>query len=163
MVEPKLLGREFQAVLAAARAVTGRSGGPRHSPLYEWLWAHHGELATELNPPRTPNWPALAKQFGMLGVFDGAGKTPLPVTVRQTWAKVNRDKEAVASGTAKKRTRRPKAAVAPPSRPFASALPAPDPPPPASEPFEDAPMPRLRLRLRRNNSLVNGPVTKPKE
>ncbi len=55
-------------------------------------------MAPELNPPRTPNWTALAKTFGALGVFDGKGQTPKPVTVRQTWVKVNRAKELIALG-----------------------------------------------------------------
>lgn len=90
-MEQTIHSKELQQVLEAARTTTGRPGGRKHSPLYEWLWARHKDMAVELNPPRTPNWTALAKQFGALGIFDGNGKAPKPVTVRQTWVKVDRD------------------------------------------------------------------------
>jgi len=87
----------LQEIMAAARAPAARRG-PRHSPLYEWLWTRHGTLAAELNPPRTPNWTAVAEGFAKLGVVDGKAQPPTPVVVRKTWTKVSRAKEVVALG-----------------------------------------------------------------
>jgi len=89
-------------IVSLAR-VPAKRRGPRHSPLYEWLWARHDTLAVELNPPRTPNWKAVAEGFAELGVVDGKGQMPTPVVVRKTWLKVSRAKAAVASGVLPRR------------------------------------------------------------
>ena len=94
---------EFREVVAAARLHSGEPATRRHSPLYEWLWARYTGMARELDPPRTPNWAALAKKFGALGILDGKGQAPRPVTVRQTWAKVKQAKGVVASGVVPRR------------------------------------------------------------
>ncbi len=94
----------LQEIMAAACAPAARRG-PRHSPLYEWLWARHGTLAAELNPPRTPNWSAVAEGFARLGVVDGKAQPPTPVVVRKTWTKVNRAKAVVALGGVPQRRR----------------------------------------------------------
>ena len=125
MTGPSETAPDLQAVVAAARTTTGRSGGPRHSPLYEWLWARYSDMAVELNPPRTPNWAALADQFGALGVFDGKGGPPLAVTVRQTWGKVRQQKQAVAAGEVKARKPRGKVPASQTATPEAAAQPAP--------------------------------------
>jgi len=94
----------LQEIMAAARAPAARRA-PRHSPLYEWLWARHTTLAAELNPPRTPNWTAVAEGFAKLGVVDGKAQPPTPVVVRKTWTKVSRAKEVVALGGVLQRRR----------------------------------------------------------
>jgi len=108
---------ELREAVTAARLQLGKRATGAHSPLYEWLWARYNGMAPELNPPRTPNWTALAKTFGALGVFDGKGQAPKPVTVRQTWAKVNRAKEVVALGGVpqRRRGRNPAAGIEPPA------------------------------------------------
>lgn len=87
----------LQQIVSLARVPAGRRG-PLHSPLYEWLWARSDTLAAELNPPRTPNWKAIAEGFAKAGVVDGKGQAPTPVVVRKTWLKVHRAKETVTSG-----------------------------------------------------------------
>lgn len=94
----------LQEIMVAARAPAARRG-PRHSPLYEWLWAHHATLAAELSPPRTPNWTAVAEGFAKLGIVDGKAQPPTPVVVRKTWTKVSRAKEVVALGGVPQRRR----------------------------------------------------------
>ncbi len=84
-------------IVSLARVPAG-GRGPRHSPLYEWLWARHETLAAEFNPPRTPNWKTVAEGFAESGIVDGKGQPPTPVVIRKTWLKVNRAKEVVASG-----------------------------------------------------------------
>lgn len=114
---------ELREAVAAARLQLGKRATGAHSPLYEWLWTRHSGMAPELNPPRTPNWTALAKTFGALGVFDGKGQAPKPVTVRQTWVKVNRAKELIALGGTppRRRSKNPTAhAQASPSTPAAT-------------------------------------------
>lgn len=139
----------LQAILSAARAPAARRG-PQHSPLYEWLWARHGTLAAELNPPRTPNWKAIAERFAKMGVLDGKGQPPTPVVVRKTWVKVNRAKEVVAGGGVppRRKGRKPAAGA---ERPADQARPGPSTPapatpaaslgmlPPGIEPPEEAP------------------------
>lgn len=98
-------GVDIASILAAARERgTSRRGG--RSPVYELMWDDHAHLASELNPPRRPNWRAVAEVLGRQGVLDGAGQ-PLTATsaetVRKTWWKVNRDKQAVAAGTTRQR------------------------------------------------------------
>lgn len=94
----------LQEIMAAACAPAAKRG-PRHSPLYEWLWARHGTLAAELNPPRTPNWAAVAEGFARLGIVDGKAQPPTPVVVRKTWTKVNRAKAVAALGRVPQRRR----------------------------------------------------------
>lgn len=113
--------QELQEVLEAARTTIGRPRGRRHSPLYEWLWARHKDLIVELNPPRTPNWTALAKQFGAMGIYDGEGKEPKPVTVRQTWVKVDRDMGAVGAVPIRKPRGRASRQEQPPPTPASPA------------------------------------------
>ena len=92
----------LQQIVSLARVPAGRRG-PRHSPLYEWLWARHETLAAEFNPPRTPNWKTVAEGFAELGIVDGKGQSPTSVVIRKTWLKVNRAKEAIASGMVPRR------------------------------------------------------------
>jgi hypothetical protein len=98
-------GVDIASILAAARERTpnGRSG---RSPVYELMWDDHPHLASELNPPRRPNWRAVAEALGKQGVLDGAGQALTAMsaeTVRKTWWKVNRDKQAVAAGMVRQR------------------------------------------------------------
>ena len=96
---------DVEAVIEAAKQKT--RGG--HSPIYVWLWKHYDRLIVELAPPISPNWAAMAEQFAKDGVMDGSGKPPTAVTVRQTFAKVARDK-AEAPTTMKRRKTRGKSA-----------------------------------------------------
>ena len=93
-------------------AKSQESDRPRrgHSALYEWMWEHASVLAAELNPPRRPNWDALARVAAADGLTDGAGKPPTGSTVRQTWWKVRKEKERSDQGppVRKPRGKRPK-------------------------------------------------------
>lgn len=134
--------KELQAVLAAARMTDSRPGGRKHSPLYQWLWARHHDLKDELNPPRRPNWIALAQQFDALGIVNGNGKSPSPFTVRQTWVKVDRAIRAVGTEPIRKPRGRAKRAGLPASTP--APVPAAD-PSPAVEPAEGEKLGRFKF------------------
>ncbi len=76
------------------------------SPVYDLMWDNYAQLAPELNRPRRPNWQAVAKALGDQGILDGAGQALTATsaeTVRKTWWKVNRDKDAMAAGTMRRR------------------------------------------------------------
>lgn len=147
---------EFREVVAAARLHSGKPTTRKHSALYEWLWTRYSGMARELNPPRTPNWAALANKFGALGILDGKGQAPRPITVRQTWAKVKQAKKAVALGGVTRRWggENPAAVAAPPAAqpqatpPTPATTPMPAQLPPGIEPAEpDPPEGRYRFRL----------------
>lgn len=90
-------------VAAARRRSPGQRGG--RSPVYELMWDHHARLAPELGRPRRPNWAAVAQALGDQGVLDGAGQALAAAsaeTVRKTWWKVCRDKEAAAAGATRR-------------------------------------------------------------
>jgi len=76
------------------------------SPVYDLMWDNFAQLAPELNRPRRPNWQAVAKALGDQGILDGAGQALTATsaeTVRKTWWKVSRDKDAMAAGTMRRR------------------------------------------------------------
>ena len=89
-------------VLAALKRQPSRMRGG-HSPIYLWLWRHHERLKGELNLPRRTDWPALAGELGKRGIVDGNGKPPTAERTRKAWWQVNRDKEALAAGTIRRR------------------------------------------------------------
>jgi len=126
---------DVQEILAVLRDTPARARGG-HSPIYLWLWRHHGQLQEELDPPCRPDWPALAAELGKRGVVDGAGKPPTAERTRKAWWQVSRDKAAVAAGTVR---RRGKASAAVAGQPASQARPsssAPDLPLPFFEPVE---------------------------
>ncbi len=96
---------DLDSILAAARQRSpGHRGG--RSPVYDLMWDHHARLAPELGRPRRPNWAAVAQALGDQGVLDGVGQALAATsaeTVRKTWWKVCRDREAVAAGTTGRR------------------------------------------------------------
>ncbi len=90
-------------VTAARQRPTGWRG---RSPVYDLMWDNYAQLAPELNRPRRPNWQAVTKALGDQGILDGAGQALTATsaeTVRKTWWKVCRDKEAMAAGTMRRR------------------------------------------------------------
>lgn len=89
-------------VLAALKRQPSKVRGG-HSPIYLWLWRHHDQLQGELNLPRRTDWSALASELGKRGIMDGNGKPPTAERTRKAWWQVNRDKEAVAAGTIRRR------------------------------------------------------------
>lgn len=100
-------GVDLASILAAARERSPEERGGR-SPVYQVMWDDHAHLAPELNPPRRPNWRAVAEVLGRQGLLDGAGQALTAAsaeTVRKTWWKVNRDKQAVAAGGGQRRPR----------------------------------------------------------
>ena len=108
---------DLDSILAAARQrFPGHRGG--RSPVYDLMWDHHARLAPELGRPRRPNWAAVAQALGGQGVLDGAGQALAATsaeTVRKTWWKVCRDKDAVAAGAIRRRAKQGQAAPLPPS------------------------------------------------
>ncbi len=116
---------DLDSIVAAARQRSpGHRGG--RSPVYDLMWDHHARLAPELGRPRRPNWAAVAQALGDQGVLDGAGQALAAAsaeTVRKTWWKVCRDKEAVAAGTTgRRRAKQGQAGLTSPAP--ASAVPA---------------------------------------
>ncbi len=89
-------------VLAALKRQPSKVRGG-HSPIYLWLWQHYDQLQGELNLPRRTDWSALASELGKRGIMDGNGKPPTAERTRKAWWQVNRDKEALAAGTIRRR------------------------------------------------------------
>lgn len=89
---------DAEALAALKKAID--HGDDRRSPLYRWMWTNHDKFAGMLEGVR-PNWKKLSEVFAGLGFFDG-DKTLRPDTVRQTWYRVRRAKEAI------RRARKPK-------------------------------------------------------
>ncbi len=89
-------------VLAALKRHPSKVRGG-HSPIYLWLWRHHEQLQGELNLPRRTDWSALAGELGKRGILDGNAKPPTAERTRKAWWQVNRDKEALAAGTLRRR------------------------------------------------------------
>lgn len=89
---------DLDNILAAARRRPSEGARRGHSPLYEWMWSRAEQLAPELDPPRTPNWTAMAEEFQRAEVMDGQGRAPTAETVRKTWWKVRKDRLRQASG-----------------------------------------------------------------
>jgi len=110
---------DLDSIATAARQRSpGHRGG--RSPVYDLMWDHHARLAPELGRPRRPNWAAVAQALGDQGVLDGAGQALAAAsaeTVRKTWWKVCRDKEAVAAGATRRRrgAKQGQAALSPPA------------------------------------------------
>ncbi len=98
---------DLDSIIAAARQRSpGHRGG--RSPVYDFMWDHHAHLTPELGRPRRPNWVAVAHALGKQGLLDGVGQALAATsaeTVRKTWWKVCRDKEAVATGATGPRRR----------------------------------------------------------
>ncbi len=143
---------DLDSIVAAARQRSpGHRGG--RSPVYDLMWDHHARLAPELGRPRRPNWQAVAQALGNQGVLDGVGQALAATsaeTVRKTWWKVCRDKEAVAAGTTRQQTRakQGQAAPLPPSPASAGPTGGNGPLPPGIEPMEpDPPEGRYQFRL----------------
>ena len=114
-------GVDLSGVVTAARQRPRTQRG--RSPVYDLMWENYAELAPELNRPHRPNWQAVSKALGDLGILDGSGQALAATsseTVRKTWWKVNRDKEAVAAGT----MRQQRKAVQPIQGPNEAAKPA---------------------------------------
>jgi len=143
---------DLDSIVAAARQRSpGHRGG--RSPVYDLMWDHHARLAPELGRPRRPNWQAVAQALGGQGVLDGAGQALAATsaeTVRKTWWKVCRDREAIAAGTTRQRTRAKQGQAAPlPPSPASVGLTGGNRPlPPGIEPMEpDLPEGRYQFRL----------------
>ncbi len=143
---------DLDSIVAAARQRSpGHRGG--RSPVYDLMWDHHARLAPELGRPRRPNWAAVAQALGNQGVLDGAGQALAATsaeTVRKTWWKVCRDKEAVAAGVTgpRRRTKRGQAVPLPPSPAGAAPVGGHGMLPPGIEPPEEPP-PRFTFEFAR--------------
>lgn len=123
-----------ERLVAAAGEGSGPKGGRVRSPLYGLLWDEYQVLAPALNPPRTPNWEAVAREAAAAGVLDGRGQMPKAATVQKTWSKVVDDKDRAAKGLIPAKRRRRKAGdLRPPLGPDAPAKPASTPHPTAPD------------------------------
>ncbi len=137
-------------IVAARQRSLGQRGG--RSPVYDLMWDHHARLAPELGRPRRPNRAAVAQALGNQGVLDGAGQALAAAsaeTVRKTWWKVCRDKEAVAAvTTGRRRAKQGQAAPLPPLPASTGPTGGNGPLPPGIEPAEpDPPEGRYQFRF----------------
>ena len=69
-------------------------GGNRRPPLYRWMMSHHTDLAEMFADARL-NWERLTAEFTDLGFRNGNGSALAPGTVRKTWYRVRKRKEAL--------------------------------------------------------------------
>lgn len=130
------------------------------STLFRWFLLNHDRFAKVRAKAARPGWLTIAAELTAEGLTTSSGGPITAEYARQAWSRAHKAYEARASSVPAK-GRQPKKAVAQPAA--AHAL-----PPeavlhsPTDAGCEDEPAPRMRLR--RNNSLVNGPPpTKPKE
>jgi hypothetical protein len=115
-----------EVIAAAAEQSQGRRGV--RSSLYAWLWDRHDLLRPKMEAPTAGGaawWDAMAQQLSARGVMDGGRgseppKPPTGQTVRQTWWRVVRDREAVARGEVLPKRGRPRK---PPARVVAPVAP----------------------------------------
>ena len=145
------------AELMAGNTAAPASGRGHRSQLYLWLRGHHDQLAEGFGR-NGPSWIQIARQLGVNGVYDGAGKQPAPETVRATWYRVRRD---VAAALARRAGPASVDVMVPP--PVASSPPpVASPPPlpsPASGPAGDTDPPPRKFGLARPRGHV--PSTPP--
>jgi len=140
---------DLDSIIAAARQRSpGQRGG--RSPVYDLMWDYHAHLAPELGH-RRPNWQAVAQVLGGQGVLDGAGQALAATsaeTVRKTWWKLCRDREAVAAGATRRRRRAKHGQAALPPPASAGPVGKGGLLPPGIEPVEpDPPEGRYQFRL----------------
>ena len=134
-------------VIGAARKQTGRRAASR-TPAYEWLWDRHDALAPELNPPRKPNWNAVAAEFEAKGIHGRDG--PISArALRKAWLDVTRHKQLAASDSPPSNRRQQKAGTISKQSPVAEMK--------QVVPDEDLPEDEFVLQL------AGGPKTWPKK
>ncbi len=144
---------DLDGIVAAARQRSpGHRGG--RSPVYDFMWDHHARLVPELGRPRRPNWAAVAQALGNQGVLDGAGQALAATsseTVRKTWWKVCRDREAVAAGTTgpRRKAKQGQAVPLPPSPAGAAPVGGHGMLPSGIEPPPEEPPPRFTFEFAR--------------
>lgn len=68
-------------------------GGDRRPPLYQWMVSHYDELVSMFDGTLL-NWDRITASFREMGFTNGSGGDLRPETVRQTWYKVRKRKEA---------------------------------------------------------------------
>lgn len=78
---------DVQRLVASGALTSARS------PVYLWLWRNHASLTAQLDSARV-NWPTFAAALAELGVLDGNGAPPKAETVRRSWWRVRKAKEA---------------------------------------------------------------------
>jgi hypothetical protein len=107
------------------------AGGDRRPPLYQWMASNYDELVTLFEGARL-NWQRLTASFQELGFRNGSGGDLRPETVRQTWYRVRKQKEA---GGARKTGRPAPVEVLSSPTPVSSPPPAPSPTTSAADPL----------------------------
>ena len=138
-----MAGPEDDKDVLLEKVLDAAQGGVGRSPLYVWMWQRYDRLKGAFN---RPDWKKMAAEFEAAGITDAKGEGPSATTVRQTWWKVRRDKDALA---AERRRKVAAEGVRPPApAPVADATPipvsprpirnAPDPMPAGIEFREDA-------------------------
>ena len=75
-------------LITASRQRTGRKGRGARSEMFRLLWENYDKLAPAFNAPLSPNWRAVGKALGDMGILNSAGVAPQAASVRVTWAKV---------------------------------------------------------------------------
>ena len=89
---------DVQRLVASGALTSARS------PVYLWLWRNYASLTAQLDGARV-NWATFAASLGDLGVLDGNGAPPKAETVRRSWWRVRKVKEAARERAQAKRPR----------------------------------------------------------
>ena len=82
------------AVVIGEIEASATGGGGLSAPIFVWFWARRAVLAPVLNG-RAPDWVAVARGLGKIGVLDAAEAEPTPAICRQAWARVLRADESM--------------------------------------------------------------------
>jgi hypothetical protein len=106
---------DTRPVKQVADSLSGKTRSS-NSELYRWLWEHYGQL--QAGREGRPDWIGASEQLSGLGMAGRNGIPLKPDNVRRVWARVVRDRLAVAKST-------PSAAPMPPPKPAPPALPSP--------------------------------------
>ncbi len=69
------------------------SGDARGSALYRWMWDHYAAFSELVDVPR-PNWKGVTAYFAGQGFVSATGKPLTPNSVKKTWERVERRRQA---------------------------------------------------------------------
>ena len=87
---------DLQRLVASGALTSARS------PIYLWMWRNYAGLTAKLDGARV-HWPTFAASLADLGVVDGNGAPPKAETVRRSWWRVRKAKEAARDRAAPRR------------------------------------------------------------
>lgn len=86
---------DARSTLDAVKATLQSRSGGRRSPLFQWMYRHHDELA-EMFAEARPNWSQITEVLTSRGFTGTEGQPLQPESVRKLWHKVRQAKEKTA-------------------------------------------------------------------